>query len=158
MIKETSQVSTRTSRAQRLLCAESTGNFTVTKTFDWQLSGLPPLWSSNLNNQEILHCDFLRKVQLFVFKILIYVNGWLCTCREMFTWLFDTIGGNDSTSSDPWAQIQMGNEYLRSIRKTCVVKLVWTGTKNTVYGLYLCLRLSGEIISFSAEMSCQRVG
>lgn len=29
--------------------------------------------NSNLNNQEIIHCDFLRKVQLFVSKTFIYV-------------------------------------------------------------------------------------
>lgn len=143
MIKETSQVSTRTSRAQRVLW--------LCRIYG-KLHGDKTLWLTALRVTSSLEQQFeqsrnsplwfpKKSIAFFVFKILIYVNGWLCTCGEMFTWLFDTIGGNDSTSSGPRAQTQMGSKYVRSIRKTCVVKFVWTGTRNTVYGLYLCLRL-----------------
>jgi hypothetical protein len=55
--------------------------------------------------------------------------------------LFDTIGGNDSTSGDLPAQTPMWDKHLRNIKKSCVIKLAWIGAKNTVCGLYLCLRL-----------------
>lgn len=80
--------------------------------------------------------------------------------REMFTGLFDTIGGNDSTSSDLPAQTQMWGEYLRSIKKSCVIKLAWVGAKNTSVDYIFVSDSSREnfFFLFRNHSSSQRVG
>lgn len=143
MIKETSQVSTRTSRAQRVLwLCRIYGKLHGDKTLWLTALGVTSSLEQQFEQSRNSPLWFPKKSIAFLFlKYSFMLTDDFALAGKCSPDCLTQLEVMILPAAAHRAQTQMGSKYLRSIRKTCVVKFVWTGTRNTVYGLYLCLRL-----------------